>query len=105
MLDLFRRALSLCQNAATSLQALVRDFRDCRSRATAIHALENEGDEVTAAIFAALHHDAVPPLVFADLKSLASGIDDVLDGIDELATILLLYRVAQPAVYLLYLCR
>lgn len=79
----------------------MRDFRDLKARAAAIHAIENRGDEITAAVFALLHRSDSVPFERGDLIALAAGIDDVLDGIDEVATMLLLYRVAHPSVYLL----
>jgi uncharacterized protein len=101
ILDLFRRGIATCRDGVAALDAFLRDFRDGKARAAAIHAIENQGDATTAAIFALLHRGEAVPFERGNLVALASGIDDVLDGIDEVATMLLLYRVAQPSVYLL----
>lgn len=101
LLELFRLDIAACKAGVAALDALLRDFRQAKVRATAIHEIEREGDAQTAAVFALLRSAAPLPLERADAIALGSIIDDVLDGVDEVAIMLVLYGVSQPSVYLL----
>jgi uncharacterized protein Yka (UPF0111/DUF47 family) len=100
VLDLLRRDVATCQSGVAALAAFLRDVHECKARSAAIHTIEHQGDGITAAIFACLRRGETRPFERGDLIALAGGIDDVLDGIDEVATLLVLYRVTQPLVYL-----
>jgi len=101
LLELFRLDIAASKAGVAALDALLRDFKHAKARSTAIHEIEREGDGHTAAIFALLRRAAPLPLDRADVIALGSIIDDVLDGIDEVAIMLVLYGVSQPSVYLL----
>jgi uncharacterized protein Yka (UPF0111/DUF47 family) len=92
--------MATCQSAVTALAAFLRDYRDLEARAAAIHAIEHQGNTLTGALVASLRRGEGSPLAARDVCALARGIDDVLDGIDAVATMLVLYHVAQPSVYL-----
>ena len=100
-LDLFHQDASNCRTAVAALQTLLRDFTDTRVKAQQIHAIENTGDDLTTSIFAHLHRGTPAPFDQTDMIALGSLTDDVLDGVDEVATMLVLYGVRQPTVYLL----
>lgn len=100
-LELFRLDIGACRTGVIALDALLRDFKHARTRSTAIHEIEREGDAHTAAIFALLRCSVPLPFDRADVIALGSIIDDVLDGVDEVAIMLVLYGVTQPSVYLL----
>lgn len=99
--DLFRRDIATCQQAATLFQSMVRDYRDIKEQAARLHEIEHAGDAITAQVFGLINRTFVTPFEREDLIALGSIIDTVLDQIDEVATMLVLYNVQQPSVYLL----
>jgi predicted phosphate transport protein (TIGR00153 family) len=98
---LFQRDIVTCQSAVTALCATLHSFRDIKEQARRIHDIEYEGDRITAEIFALLQRTFITPFERDDIIALGSIIDDVLDQVDEVVTMLVLYRVTQPSVYLL----
>jgi len=60
-----------------------------------IKALEHAGDEVTHEIIKTLHRTFITPFDREDIYALSSGLDDVLDYIDEIAETILLYGIAE----------
>jgi predicted phosphate transport protein (TIGR00153 family) len=99
--DLFRRDIANCHVAVTALRSLLHDFRSLKESARKIHDIEREGDRHTVEVFALLNRSSIIPFEREDIIALASIVDDVLDQVDEVATMLALYGVGQPTVYLL----
>src|SRR5438876_89593 len=68
-----------------------------------IKRLEHVGDELTHRIFEELNLSFITPFDREDIYELAKGIDDVLDLIDHVAELLLLYQIdkVQPDAALL----
>lgn len=60
-----------------------------------LHDLEHNGDEITHRIFEALNSTFVTPLDRDDIQSLASGIDDFVDDIEEIGKRFWLYRITE----------
>lgn len=58
-----------------------------------IKRLEHIGDELTHKIFEELNLSFITPFDREDIYSLAKGLDDVLDLIDHVADLLLLYQI------------
>ena len=99
--DLFRRDIANCHTGVIALRSLIHDFRSVKEGARQIHDIEREGDRLTVEIFALLHRTFITPFEREDIIALAGIIDDVLDQVDEVATMLSLYGIGQPTVYLL----
>lgn len=99
--DLFQQDIAACKRGVSALRAMLHDFRDIKEKARQIHEIEHEGDRITAEIFALLQRTFITPFEREDIIALGSIIDDVLDQVDEVATMLVLYGIAQPLVYLL----
>ena len=55
---------------------------------------EHGGDRITRQIFETLNRSFITPLDREDIRSLASGLDDILDGMDEVAQYLVLFELA-----------
>jgi uncharacterized protein len=64
----------------------------------AIKALEHAGDEVTHEIIQTLHRTFITPFDREDIYALSSGLDDVLDYIDEIAETIILYGITEISV-------
>jgi predicted phosphate transport protein (TIGR00153 family) len=58
-----------------------------------IRELEHEGDEVTHELVRTLNRTFVTPFDREDIYSLASGLDDVLDYIEEIGDTVTLYKI------------
>ena len=98
---LFRGDIAACKAGVDALAAMLHDYTQPKEKARRIHELENEGDRITAEIFALLNRSFITPFEREDIITLGSIIDDVLDAVDEVATMLVLYGITQPTVYLL----
>jgi len=98
---LFRKDMTVCKAGVDALAVMLHDYRQPKENARHIHELENEGDRITAEIFTLLNHTFITPFEREDIITLGSIIDDVLDAVDEVATMLVLYGITQPTVYLL----
>jgi uncharacterized protein len=68
-----------------------------------IGAIEDEGDKVVHDIFARLRSTFITPFDPEDIQALATSLDDVLDGIDDVTFRIVAYRLKPipPAVLLL----
>jgi predicted phosphate transport protein (TIGR00153 family) len=55
--------------------------------------LEHRGDEVTHEIFRELSLTFITPLDREDIAGLASALDNIMDNIDQAATLILLYQI------------
>ncbi len=55
---------------------------------------EHEGDQITRQIFEALNKSFITPLDREDIRSIASGLDDILDFMDEVAQYLVLFELS-----------
>ena len=57
---------------------------------------EQEGDRITHDIIQRLNQTFVTPIDREDIYALASGLDDIVDFIEEVADFLALYRIEAP---------
>src|SRR5436309_4288598 len=94
--------LNYFEQAADNLKkagSLYADLTRVNSRAEMvalrdeIKGLEHIGDELTHKIFEELNLSFITPFDREDIYKLAKGIDDVLDLIDHVADLLLLYQI------------
>jgi uncharacterized protein len=98
--DLFDEHVTNIVGAAQVLAELFEDFGQIVDRQRRIKDCEHQGDEVTHEIVRTLNRTFVTPFDREDIYALSSGLDDVLDFIDEVANTISLYgieRVPQAA--------
>ncbi len=79
--------------AAGVLRAAFADISHLRERQTEIKAIEHAGDELTHSVISLLSRSFVTPFDREDIYELSSGLDDVLDYIDEVAETFMLYGI------------
>jgi uncharacterized protein len=95
--DLFEEAARNALQAAELLERLLEQWPD---GGTALRAeivdREHDGDRLTHDIIQRLNHSFVTPFEREDIIALASGLDDVVDYIEEVADFLGLYRIEAP---------
>jgi uncharacterized protein len=94
--ELFERAAGGVADAASLLSKLLTDFEDPETAHAELRELEHEGDETTHQILRELNTSFVTPFDREDIHQLASGLDDILDGIEAVADMFVLHHIKQP---------
>jgi predicted phosphate transport protein (TIGR00153 family) len=90
----FQNQVKVISEAALVLEEAVKAGNsELNEAAKRIRVLEQKGDEVIHDILKRLHQTFITPLDPEDIHVLASHLDDVLDGIEEIAHCLVAYRV------------
>ena len=96
--DLFARQAGIVAEAAVTLATELRDHHDPAAASTRLRELEHDGDDLNHEVMARLAGTFVAPFDRHAIHDLASGLDDVLDLIEEVADELVLYQLtAAPA--------
>jgi uncharacterized protein len=95
--DLFEEAARNAVHAAELLEHLLEHWPDGGAETVAkIVECEHEGDRITHDIIQRINQSFVTPFDREDILALASGLDDVVDSIEEVANFLGLYRIEAP---------
>jgi predicted phosphate transport protein (TIGR00153 family) len=94
--ELFDNAAANTAEAARLLLKLFTDFHDPEAASAEIRQREHEGDEITHQVMRALNTTFVTPFDREDIYKLATGVDDILDGIEAVADMLVLHRIEEP---------
>jgi predicted phosphate transport protein (TIGR00153 family) len=82
--------------AARKLEQMLGAYDRLDERVTEIRALEHRGDEIDTEVEVRLDRAFITPFDREDIHELVSRIDDVLDGIQEIAETFIIYDVAAP---------
>ena len=82
--------------AARAMEELVVAYDRLDERVAAIQALEHQGDEIDAEIAARLERAFITPFDREDIHELTSRLDDVVDGIQEVAETFVIYGIVEP---------
>jgi uncharacterized protein len=91
--EAFERHAAQIVAAGRLLSELVRQPERAAELAKAIHDVENAGDIITHETIARLHKTWITPIDRADIHSLISALDDVLDLIEAASERVALYEV------------
>ncbi len=94
--DLFVDDAANVLAGARQLEAMLRTYDQPEARAAEIRATEHRGDEISHDIGHRLEATFVTPFDREDIYALISGLDDVLDFIEEAADTFVLYRIEAP---------
>ena len=82
--------------AARELEQMILDYDDLEARVERIRVLEHKGDEIDNALEQRLEAAFVTPFDREDIHELSARLDDVCDGIQEVAETFVLYGVKAP---------
>jgi predicted phosphate transport protein (TIGR00153 family) len=93
---LFKKQSALVRRGCDMLHEMMERFDDLEGRATRLKDVEHEADIVTHEIFERLNRTFITPLDREDIHRLASGLDDVLDSAEAIASRLVLFNVPRP---------
>jgi len=91
--DFFNQHADLAAKAALELQALMSDLGQLERRSRAIEKNEKMADQITHQTMQLLHKTFVTPLDRDEIHRLITGMDDILDLMEDVATCLFLYDV------------
>jgi uncharacterized protein len=95
--DLFVEDAGNVLGAARLLEAMLRSYDVVERRAGEIRDAEHRGDELSHEIGHRLEATFVTPFDREEIHALISGLDDVLDLIEEVADTFVLYRIEAPS--------
>lgn len=91
--ELFKQQAEIVKNGVEALQDLVDNYTDVEKKYLKIKEIEHRGDDVTHIIFSKLKTSFITPLDREDIHELASGLDDVLDCIEGVASRLNYFQI------------
>jgi len=91
--DLFEQQAATIVRSAGLLEQALADVANLSAYQREIKALEHQGDEITHEVVSTLNRTFVTPFDHEDIYALASGLDDILDYIEEVADTANLYRI------------
>ena len=94
--DMFVEDAANVLAAARRLEEMLRSYDNIEQRAKELFAMEHHGDEISHNIGRRLNTTFVTPFDREDIVALISGLDDVLDLIEEVADTFILYQVEAP---------
>ena len=94
--ELFIEDARILLEAARKLEEMVSVYDRLDERVSEIRALEHEGDEIDKEVEARLDRAFITPFDREDIHELVSRLDDVLDGIQEVAETFVIYDVKVP---------
>jgi predicted phosphate transport protein (TIGR00153 family) len=94
--ELFEKDAANVAETAALLAKLLADFHDAETAHAEIRQREHDGDEMTHQILRQLNTTFVTPFDREDIHRLASGLDDILDGIEAVADMFVLHHIAHP---------
>jgi len=93
---LFRQDAANLKTGILALQELVNNYEDVERKYQHIKDIEHQGDMITHDIFVKLRETFITPLDREDIHGLASGLDDVLDCIEGVASRMNYFKVPKP---------
>jgi uncharacterized protein len=91
--DLFEQQAATIVHSASLLERALADVANLPACQREIKDLEHRGDELTHEIVRTLNRTFVTPFDHEDIYALASGLDDILDYIEEVADTTNLYGI------------
>jgi predicted phosphate transport protein (TIGR00153 family) len=91
--DLFNQHADLAAIAAVELKALFADLSQLDTRSRAIERNEKQADRITHETLQLLHGTFITPLDRDEIHQLITGMDDVLDLMEDVATCVFLYDI------------
>lgn len=93
--ELFDEQASTVLAASIALRAAFDDVEAIAAHQVKIKDLEHAGDDLTHEIVRLLNRTFITPFEREDIYALSSGLDDVLDYVDEIAETIMLYGITQ----------
>ncbi|MDQ3067183.1 MAG: DUF47 family protein [Actinomycetota bacterium] len=102
---LFTRAGENALEAARSAETRFREYPNSTVAQTDVKAIETAGDEITRELIQLLNTQYITPFDREDIYELTTAIDDVVDYIEEVSTLLELYGIESTTKHVQEQCR
>lgn len=93
--DLFNQHAALCVRGATEVLGLMSHFDDLERRAHVIETIEKQADKLTYEMVGLLGRTFVTPIDRDDIHKLITGMDDVLDLMEDVGQTVTLYDLRE----------
>jgi predicted phosphate transport protein (TIGR00153 family) len=90
---LFRRQAVLVREGCDGLHQMMESFDRLEERAKELKDIEHRADLVTHELYERLNRTFITPLEREDIHALASGLDDVVDAVEAIASRLVLFGI------------
>jgi predicted phosphate transport protein (TIGR00153 family) len=94
--DLFEQASENVVEAGQCLKNLMTNFEEPEKQIQHIKDLEHKGDGLTHDLIRKLNKTFITPLDREDIHALASALDDILDEIDAVAELFMVFKIDHP---------
>jgi predicted phosphate transport protein (TIGR00153 family) len=94
--DLFVKDAANVLDGARQLEAMLRSYDNIDKAAKKIREVEHLGDDISHDIGERLERTFVTPFDREEIHSLISGLDEILDNIEQVADTFVLYRIESP---------
>jgi predicted phosphate transport protein (TIGR00153 family) len=94
--DLFDEDAENMLKAARQLEDMITNYDRLEERVAEIRTLEHRGDEIDTEVQVRLDRAFITPFDREDIHDLVVHVDDVVDGIQEVAETFIIYDVAAP---------
>jgi predicted phosphate transport protein (TIGR00153 family) len=91
--DMFEEGAANLLDAAKALREMVPSVEERPAQALHLADLEHKGDAITHRIIEQLHLTFVTPLDREDIVALANALDDLVDFVEGVAGMLVLYKI------------
>jgi uncharacterized protein len=93
--DMFEQSVEVVLKGVVLYNELLHDYTDVEEKAKKLKEVELEGDQNTHRIVEALNRSFVTPIDRDDIHQLNSGLDDILDYAEALASRMLLFKIKE----------
>lgn len=94
--DMFEGSVETVLKGVTLFNEMMHDYSDAEEKAKRLKEIELEGDNNTHRLVEALNRSFVTPIDRDDIHALNSGLDDILDYAEALASRMLLFKIKEP---------
>ena len=94
--SLFQQSSKNVIEGGRLLKELMDDYQDVQEKVGRIKDVEHQGYDITHDIVRRLNQTFITPLDREDIHDLTSALDDVLDEIDAVADLFLIYKISKP---------
>jgi predicted phosphate transport protein (TIGR00153 family) len=94
--DLFVEEAANVLDGARQLETMLRTYENPDKSAKKIRETESKGDDISRDIGQRLEQSFVTPFDREEIHALIGGLDDILDGIEQIADTFVLYNIAAP---------
>ena len=102
--ELFRKQAAGVREGCRELHEMMVQYDRLEARASRLKEIEHQGDLVTHELFERLNRTFITPLEREDIHNLASGLDDILDSVEAIASRFVLFNVRQTTPQAIQLC-